>query len=457
MIAPSPAWFLTIAALSPAHAASGEVSLGGDLLPDSLGQTRNRGSLGLSFGETWGAWQVDLSGTIRSASEVDPVGVDIVGAVERMELAGAWGQTNLVLGRVVRMDLRGNERIDGVHVGTESGGWSTNLWGGRLWFPESLLPGPGYSQITGTSGEDAGVSSGDHTATTWVGGGEARLRLAKPVLDARVSAGLGAELRVTDGSLGGRLHIGADAKGARGGGLRGVAEVDPTANRWRAQAHAGAPVTRLVDLGATWRWEDLPAATIPDAAQPPSSWLSDAGYGVATAEVRLREAGHSVVLAAGPVIGVGTDPDKLDPDGSGSGGSGPDGLGALGRLDAAAHVGDTTGHLFGTGAWTGENGYVGGGVGAEQSVGRVQAGVEGGLYRVRHLDDRDTWAGEARLHGGGVLIRQGRSGVSLEAELAAGADRLLSPWVRGGLLLTGTLDARTHGGADPGPTPPGAS
>ena len=157
MIAPSPAWFLTIAALSPAHAASGEVSLGGDLLPDSLGQTRNRGSLGLSFGETWGAWQVDLSGTIRSASEVDPVGVDIVGAVERMELAGAWGQTNLVLGRVVRMDLRGNERIDGVHVGTESGGWSTNLWGGA-----ALVPGvpPARSRLLPDHGAQRGGRRG---------------------------------------------------------------------------------------------------------------------------------------------------------------------------------------------------------------------------------------------------------------------------------------------------------
>lgn len=398
---------IALLALLSAHAATGEVTLGGELLPDSFGTSRARGSLGLSVGESYGAWQIGLSGTIRGAADNDPVG-----ALERAELDGALGRMDIGLGRLVRMDLRGNERLDGATVGGGNGTWSGSLWGGRLWFPEALT-----------------ITDG-----TWVGGGEGRVRLAQPILDARVSAGLGAELRVTDGAFGGRIHAGADARGVLGGGMRAVAEVDPGENRWRAQARIGAPLTRALDIGASWRWEDLPPATIPDAAAPPASWLSDGGYGVAAGSVRLRTAGRSVAVEAGPVIGAA------------------DGIGAIGRVDAGATSGATTGSVFGTGAWTGENGYVGGGLGIAEGAEHLGGGVEGGVYRVRHLDERDSWAGEARAHARGSIGAMERAGLALEVEVAGGADRLLSPWVRGGVLLTGRMDSRRER-RDPPPAP----
>ena len=406
---------IALLALWSAHAATGEVTLGGELLPDSFGTSRARASLGLSVAESYRAWQVALSGTVRGAGDLDPVA-----ELERAQLEGTVGHLYVGLGRQVKMDLRGNERLDGATVSSDGGTWSGALWGGRLWFPEALT-----------------VTDG-----TWVGGGEARVRLSQPVLRARVSGGLGAELRVTDGAFGGRVHAGAEARGVAGGGVRAVAEVDPAENRWRAQARVGAPLTRTLDIGATGRWEDLPAATIPDAAAPPSTWLSDAGYAVAAASLRVRDAGRSVAVEAGPVFSPGED------------------AGAAGRLDAAATAGATTGRVFGTGAWTGANGYVGGGLGIDQGAAHLGGGVEGGVYRVRHLDERDSWAGEARAHASGSIGAMERAGLALEVEVAGGADRLLSPWVRGGVLLTGRMDTRRERPAAspaPAPTPAGAS
>lgn len=391
--------------VSLATAATGEVSLGGDLLPDSFGSSRARGSLGLAMGEAYGPWQIGVSGTVRGAWEVQPVG-----ALERLELAGGFGGLRLGAGRLVKLDLRGPERLDGVLVGGDGGVWSGSAWAGRLWFPEEL------------GAVDA----------TYVAGAEGRVRVPTAVLGSRLSAGLGAELRDTTGALDARLHAGAQARGVMGGGLSGVAEVSPGDGRWRAQARVDAPVAKVVDLGASWRWEDLPPATIPDAAEPPATWLSDGAYGVATGLARVRDGVGSLVVEAGPVIGAG------------------ESLGALGRLDAACDVGAVTPRVFGRGAWTGENGYLGGGLGVDAGGDALGAGLDGGLYRVRHLDDRDSWVGEARAHGRAALPAGGASGLALEVELAAGTDRLLSPWARAGLLLTGRMDAGRHARAGEG-------
>lgn len=377
-------WLLATAL---AYEGEHEVRLAVDALPGTLGEPLTRGALGITLHDEGDGVTVDASGTLRGST----LGESAL-ALERMQVSGGWGAARLHLGRHVHLDLRGAERLDGLSVDVGDG---TSAWAGRLWFPEEL--------------------DLDHPAGTTVLGAQVRGLASGVVLGGRLHGGAGAELRAGEADVAGRLWGAAELRGARGAAFSALVEGDPVAGL-RADTRLSLPVARRLDLGLSGRWEDLPRATASPAWEAPQTWLAEDGYGVLAARAAWRGDEGSVVVEAGPVFTA-------------------DDTGALGRLDLATTLGPCDVGVFGRGAWTGRQGYLGGGLGASGAAGVLTLDGDAGLFRVRHLDQRDSWAGELRARAlGDVSGPEGGLAVGLEA--AAGADRLLLPWARAGVVVT---------------------
>src|SRR5690606_10786185 len=140
----------------------------------------------------------------------------------------------LTLGRHVRLDVRGFERLDGVSIDIDTDtAIRGSVWGGRLWHPVTW-----------------------ETGTTMVLGGQVSL---SPLVDGSpsklTSFVTGYELRAHDEGYAHRLHLAASSRTPTG--LRGFAfiEVEPMAREGlRASLRGNAPIGRYVDLGAEVKW-----------------------------------------------------------------------------------------------------------------------------------------------------------------------------------------------------------
>lgn len=354
--------------------------------------------------------QEQLAAEISPSRNLDLYGVGAIGISpegggpdtgELYRLQAVYRRPGLVLeaGRIARWDVRGRHHLDGANLALGSGALRTEAWAGQLWHPETWSVG--------------------HTL---VGGSE--LSWA-PRPGVRTLGG--AELRYEDGDMGVRLHGGASAWGARGERALAVVEGQP-GEGLRATADGVLPVGTSLELELAGRWEGLEPASLPAVLDSPQAWLGADGYAVATAGARVRRGLAYGRASAGPTVHPGA-VDAL-------GGSGTLELGL--RTDAGLEAGVS---VLGVGlgdAWV-AGAVLGGGLRREL----LQVRADAGLFRYMPLSGGLAEVAEGRLRAEVPLIDSGTVRLTrrlvVVGEIAAGADRVLSRWLRGGVALHGTL------------------
>lgn len=373
-----------------------------ELLPSELGDTiaRGRQRLGLDM-RVEDAWRVTADGDLRVNSNLPDMATGDLFQLS-LQRSSSWGR--LSAGRLNRLDGRGFLPLDGVAADLAgTGGMAPSVWVGRLWSPETW-----------------------QTGNTFVLGSELHLRprTADGRLSRSVAASVGAEGRLEDGDPAvrawgaGRLRsvngasLGLDAEGQVGGqgGLR-------------AGLRGALPVAKG-SLGVSGRWEDLRPAGVPGALRTPLDLLGADGYAVAALDLRQSAGETGLSGSGGPVVHPGDT--TL--------------IGGLGRGALSHRFSTVELSVFGSGAGLAEGWVAGGGLGAEAERDRLSLSAEAGAFRYRPLDGSVNTSVEARLRGTAQL--QPGPGLALACELATGSNRLLSPWVRGGLALTGHLSGR---------------
>jgi len=324
--------------------------------------------------------------------------------IGRLSVAHNGRDHILTVGRFVRSDPRGRERVDGVSFDLDRGGlWYGSAWAGRLWHPETWKVG-----------------------NTVVGGFQGHIR--PPVGDGRYSRTteliFGWEAR-GDQSFTQRLHVAATAWGPRGASAMAFAELRLAEGgpEWRATMHGYFPVGRTLDLGGDLRWEGTPPTSAPEAERFPIHWLAPEGYGVTSLMARWQSGSWATSARLGAT---------LRPD------DGEAVLGGVGRwgLRHSTRTRWVGGYALVAGF---PNSWVAGG-GAEGAwSGPIVVHGDVGAYRFQPLDGADDTIWEARVRGTLPVYHLGTSemtrhfGVSLG--LAAGYSRRLQPWVRGGISL----------------------
>ncbi len=384
-------------------------------------------------------WSVFAAGNLRFgwrlSNDVDPdrpkyagEGIDEAD-LYRLGLRYSAPDLSLNLGRFVRPAVGGLYRVDGVaaEIGADSLPVGVEVWFGRLGHPEPLTP----------------VSS--------LGGG-VELRLTPP--GAHGLGWSGAAIRVGydfDKSVYGlrhRVHATGSYRNGAGSSVAGGAEIgllpapaDEAAGELETGARAWfrgvATPNHDVEVSGEFRWEGLPAPSVPESSAEVLRTLVPQGYAVAQVAVELRLAGPRLRIAGGPTV--------LPHEGGPRGG----GTGKVWLEVALAHgsVG-----VFGTGTAVGGSSYAGGGSDISGRLGPVRLRGDLGLYRFAGLDGQVGLVGEGRFDAD-VLVPFPKARSPLGGDLriavhvAGGADRLLAPWVRAGLAVRIALSATRGGGS----------
>jgi len=377
-----------------------------ELQPDLYGKTGARAMERLGAEVSYpDGWTLSADAALRALrSPYDPVMLDVY----RLSATQKGLDYRLSLGRQVRLDARGFERLDGATVDiTTPTVFTGSLWGGRLWHP--------------------GVWS---KATTMVFGGQVNFHPAvggTPTPLTRFA--LGYEGRAYDAGFASRLHFAASSRTVRG--LRGAAfvEVEPRGADTGVRASLGGtvPAGRRLDLGLQARWEGLRPDTAAEDLRTPIDWLAPDGYGIGTVRAQWHQGPWSFAAYGGPSLRPVQTTGGVSVGGIGRGG--------LSWTDQE-HI--TIG-VFGSGAGV-DGSWIGGGGGEfTWSSKGLDATADVGLYQFQGIDGHAAPIWEGRVHGRVPLWTGERNGhahhLALGIDGAAGTDRQLAAWVRGGVSL----------------------
>lgn len=369
-----------------------------ELVPDWDGSARVRAGHFVSLVAHAGPrWTFDVSGAGRFGGSWHPAAFDLYRAAIHYDR----GNFGLVLGRMVEPGPNARLRLDGALVRLGGGGVQGRIWVGHSWHPE--LAWNDVPQLAV--------------------GGDISLRPAGGL--GAVSAG--ALLRGAGGVPDGRVWLLADGRDLRGafwlvsleaalGPSRGPALVP-----FRGAAALRAPLGAHVELAADLRWEGLPPVTIPLGASSPLDRISSRGYGVTRGSAAVHFGPLHVTVEGGPTF---------RPEGGWH-------VGGIGK----AMIGIERGHglrvsVGGIGAAIGSTWIAGGVAESRLDLGPLHSELAGSGLRMRGLDHHVGWVGDGRARlGVTVPVPKLRlaSALRVYGEVAAGADRLLTPWVRGGL------------------------
>jgi hypothetical protein len=350
----------------------------------------------------------------------DPSGlsVEALGAV-RDPLEGAWtgdlyrlalglrgARYSASVGRFVMASERGFLRLDGAQLDLGIAPALTfHGWGGRSWHPETF-----------ERGDDALVG--------------AELRIDSGLA---FSGGAGWEGRLVDSDIVHRVHAYGRARHPGGGWATGLVEAAPLES---SDSHLGlparmalrgqAPLGRVLDFGAGLRWEDLERAVQPEALSSPMDWLSGPGYLAAELEARASLERVTIHGSVGPTR-------HMHPELASMGGVGRAGLGLALNDQLSAGVA-ITGALA-------QPSWVWGGVAEARWEPRdaLAISADAGLFRFAALEGPMANVVEGRLSAEAPIVVGDSGHLSLLAQVAAGSDRLLDPWLRGGLSLQGSF------------------
>lgn len=391
---------------APAFAGDAHTAFAVEALPRSDGESQWRGVVDVGGTETTGPWSFALQAGLRSAD----LGVDAY-APELYRLNLAWAQEDMAVaaGRVVRLDSRGIERLDGATM--DLGGHGTlrgGVWAGRLWSPEEI----------------------EVPADTWVVGGEARFVPDGP---AHATAAVGTESRFLDGAVRQRAHAALGVSTLSGHVATANGEVAfPTADEdlaTRAGVRGELALARGFSASVGARWEGLPPAAVAEGAVSPMAWIAPDGYAAYSAGVAWRKAGTQMSVEGGGMV---------RPESTTAGANG-----ALGRV-GVAFAGKPV-ELYARGALLGDADLVGGGVAWTGEMRDVALRADGGLYRLTGLDSESGLVGEARLDADLPVFANAatdgtRERFHVRGSAATGTDRLLSVYWRAGLALVGEFD-----------------
>ncbi len=335
---------------------------------------------------------------------------------------------SLMAGRFVRISPRGLSRVDGATVdlvlGERLGG---GVWAGRVGHPEGM-------DEAGDLG--AGLEFWYQPGALAITGGY--------------------DFRRTPVDLHNRLHLTGAWRSMGGLSVHGIAEygfdITPGAAEEEEETAVVAdeetptgPPAFLSDLRVSleargtlgdhaWRagahWLGLSPDRVPWSSYSVLESIAPHGYGVVDLGAEVHTGGIVLFAKGGPTFTPTT------------------GLGL--RVGAKAQVTATVKgvglHLRGTAA--GGSWYAGGGAQAARPFGPVDVLAEAGLYRFRGIDAQSSWVGEGRLQGLVALpLTPSRGKAHLAIRLAAGSDRLLAPWGRAGVAVTGTFGQAGRGGS----------
>jgi len=364
-------------------------------LPDLSGDPALRLSerLGLDVRTDTG-WKGSVRGGLRRTGDAR-----WVGDLWRGSLSYTGRDHGVVLGRHVRLDARGFQRLDGISAHLDDGGpvgW--RVWLGRRWHPEVVLA------------QDA-----------WVGGTETRLSAGEGASAPQLR--LGFEGRQVGSSFALRTWGQASVRSVYGRRATVMVESDDKA-RVRASLDGSLPVGRFVDLGAQARWEDLAPSTALDQPRAPLLWLAPEGYGVGSVRLAWSRGGWGVVASGGPTVRPG--PELLG--------------GGLGRASVSRRLGAGEVALFGLAAGIGRTRLAGGGLGVDLGGQQASLRVQGAGWHLRPLDQDPGFIAEVRGIGRADVVRLGGANglvLGLAGQVSTGADRQLQPFVRGGVAVTG--------------------
>ncbi len=363
-------------------------------------QLRLKQQLALSMRDVSGL-SLDVSGAIR-----DPLEGAWVGDLHRLAVGLRGARYSASLGRFVMASERGYLRLDGAQLDLGLAPAVTfHGWGGRSWHPETWEPG-----------DDALL------------GGELRV-------DAGLvfSGGAGWEGRLVDQELTHRLHAYGRARSVGGAWATALAEAAPLeasdsalGSPARLVLRGQAPLHQAGTVGAGLRWEDLERAVQPEALSSPMDWLAGPGYLAAELEGRVVVDRISLQGTLGPTR-------HLHPEHASTGGVGRAGVGL--ELGDQITVGAALSGALAQPSW------VWGGVAEARwrPSERACVGIEAGWFRFAPLEGPQADVVEGRLTAEAPLLRGDDGDLSLLAQVAGGSDRLLDPWVRGGLSLQGTF------------------
>lgn len=404
-----------LAAGAPAHATETDTAFAVEALPRSDGESQWRGVVDLGGTEELGPWRFSLRTGLRTS---DLAAEPFVPELYRLGVGWREGGLDLAAGRLARVDSRGVERIDGatMSVGTYAP-LSGAAWAGRLWFPEEWGAPEGFGEA-----EEGAEELGD----TWVVGGELRF---SPGDIPSWGAALGTESRIAEGALTQRVHAASDWASLHGHEVGANAEIALPTGEDPFGARAG--LRGAVALGPAWavgaaaRWEGLTPAAVPQGASNPMGWIAPDGYGVASATLEYERKGYAAVAEAGVVA---------RPADEGS-------AGALARVGVALGEGAPV-EVYVRGAALGPSMLAGGGAAVRRELGPVDVRADAAVYDLRGLDQENGLVAECRLDAElPIHVREAEDGPAeafrLRGTAAAGSDRLLAAWVRGGVALVG--------------------
>ena len=340
-------------------------------------------------------WHGSLRGGLRRTGDAR-----LVGDLWRGSLSYTRQDRAVQLGRHVRMDARGFQRLDGIsgHM-ADGGAWAWRAWLGRRWHPE--------------------VSA---AKSAWVGGTEAQLTPVDSASAPEVRVGLEGRQTPTGFALRSWGRVQVQSVYGRRGSL--LVEGDDKA-RMRASLEGTLPAGRHLDLGGELRWEDLVPSTALDQPRAPLLWLAPDGYGIGTVRLRWSRDGWGVAASGGP---------SLRRPGSEWIGGG------LGRAVVSRRFGASEVAVHGLAAGIGRARLAGGGAAMGLDLTEASLRLQGAVWHLRPLDQAPAWIAEVRALGQADLVRLGRDDdfvIGLAGQGSTGADRQLRPFLRGGLALTG--------------------
>jgi hypothetical protein len=184
-------------------------------------------------------------------------------------------------------------------------------------------------------------------------------------------------------------------------------------------------MNQQLDLGGDLRWEGLDPAVEAEALRSPMDWLAGPGYLAAEGRARWQLEDLTLYAYGGPTLRVG----QASP------------LGGSARLGGSLALGEQASvGLAAVGAQASPSWLLGSVVEARVvPIERVAVRAEAGWFRFAPQAGPHANVWEGRLAADAPLLHREVADLSLSAELAAGADRLLDPWLRAGLALRGTM------------------
>lgn len=343
-------------------------------------------------------WSLDAVGSVH-----DPVVGTVTGDLYRFTLGWAGARAHARLGRLVLAGERGFLRLDGgvVDLGLTDA-LSLRAWGGRTWHPETWEQDASTLAGAELRLDAGGVASGG-------GGWEARAGEEQQVH--RVHAF--GRLRSPDGRWLAALAEAAPMEDAELGGI-------PPA---RATFSGSSPLGDEAYLGAGLRWEGLAPAVAPVAVDSPMDWLAGPGYLAADLDARVGLAPWTLLLEASPTARVEQGP------------------GISGRAGAElALTQELSTALVAVGATASPSWLLGGVLETRWHPWEPSAlRADLGWFRFAPLAGPHANVWEGRLAAETTLLARSSGQLVLAGELAGGADRLLQPWLRGGVSLRGTM------------------